>query len=465
MICPARTTRRPARNTVFTGVLLGLGLLASAPASAASAVFLTGVTSDSSQQTGSIDRMAASLGRENVCKADTDDPKSLLAMAKFELNKMLVRVGASEDFSSESMSALEETYDAYCGGEAVAGLQPYVVMYHECMMRYEAEDNSNAIRLVAGNEDATMESVIHSEREGTTMNLNQMMSAGAPFLTGGISSEIQMQPTGNSRNILNLSAAEHTYTLNAGMGGVLGGMGQVESTGIVWTAQNAPGMDIVRTFSDRFENVLKSGAAGSLMSGLLASTAGMSKHGIPLAMDQNVKAPMGIEVDSKTEMRAISVDSVAPDLCEQTIIPTGYTVTDAGEQLQASSEELSAGMAELNQAMESLTPEQREALSGLGLGSLVPGMNQDQPAAAPAGSSAPSSNRSASRSSDLMTDNLLQSIQLHLQALNIEPGNTSGEMDLNTQIAISQFQAKKGMKPTGEASPQLLGVLAAEVDK
>jgi len=36
---------------------------------------------------------------------------------------------------------------------------------------------------------------------------------------------------------------------------------------------------------------------------------------------------------------------------------------------------------------------------------------------------------------------------------------------LNIPIAISQFQASKGMKPTGEVSPQLLGILAAEIDK
>ena len=36
---------------------------------------------------------------------------------------------------------------------------------------------------------------------------------------------------------------------------------------------------------------------------------------------------------------------------------------------------------------------------------------------------------------------------------------------LETTIAISQFQAEKGMKVTGEVTPQLIGILAAEVDR
>jgi hypothetical protein len=59
---------------------------------------------------------------------------------------------------------------------------------------------------------------------------------------------------------------------------------------------------------------------------------------------------------------------------------------------------------------------------------------------------------------------LVQQIQMDLKNLGYDPGNTNGEMTLETTIAISQFQAERGMAVDGEASPQLAGVLAAAVD-
>ena len=69
-----------------------------------------------------------------------------------------------------------------------------------------------------------------------------------------------------------------------------------------------------------------------------------------------------------------------------------------------------------------------------------------------------------SLSSALMTDNLTQSAQNMLQALGYDPGDTDGELAIETTIAISQFQAEQGLEVTGEVTPQLLGVLAAAVD-
>ena len=63
-----------------------------------------------------------------------------------------------------------------------------------------------------------------------------------------------------------------------------------------------------------------------------------------------------------------------------------------------------------------------------------------------------------------MSDNMTQSVQKHLQALGYDTGNTGGELSTETVIAISQFQAEKGMEVTGEVTPQLLGILGAEVD-
>jgi peptidoglycan hydrolase-like protein with peptidoglycan-binding domain len=56
-------------------------------------------------------------------------------------------------------------------------------------------------------------------------------------------------------------------------------------------------------------------------------------------------------------------------------------------------------------------------------------------------------------------------VQKHLMALGYDPGNTDGNVSTETIIAISQFQAEKGLEVTGEVSPQLAGILSAEVDK
>jgi hypothetical protein len=60
--------------------------------------------------------------------------------------------------------------------------------------------------------------------------------------------------------------------------------------------------------------------------------------------------------------------------------------------------------------------------------------------------------------------NLVQIIQGHLTSLGYTPGNTNGELDKMTVVAITQFEASKGMPITGQATPQLAGILAAAVD-
>lgn len=100
-----------------------------------------------------------------------------------------------------------------------------------------------------------------------------------------------------------------------------------------------------------------------------------------------------------------------------------------------------------------------------GDGPSIPGMSsQPAPAPAPAPSAAAAPPPSGPSSAELTTSDVTQSVQLHLEALGYDVGNTDGEMDTTTVISISQFQAEKGMEITGEVTPQLLGVLGAEVD-
>ena len=60
-------------------------------------------------------------------------------------------------------------------------------------------------------------------------------------------------------------------------------------------------------------------------------------------------------------------------------------------------------------------------------------------------------------------DALTQMIQQDLTALGYSTGGTDGEMNVQTAVAISQFQAENGLDVTGEASPQLAGVIKSKV--
>jgi peptidoglycan hydrolase-like protein with peptidoglycan-binding domain len=120
-------------------------------------------------------------------------------------------------------------------------------------------------------------------------------------------------------------------------------------------------------------------------------------------------------------------------------------------------------MQQLNEAMQQMTPEQRQMMEQFGLG----GMMQQAPAANLATQSADATSATSAMpsSEELYSDDLTQMVQNHLDALGYDTGNTSGEMSLETTIAISQFQAEKGLDVTGEVSPQLAGMLSAEVDR
>ena len=61
-------------------------------------------------------------------------------------------------------------------------------------------------------------------------------------------------------------------------------------------------------------------------------------------------------------------------------------------------------------------------------------------------------------------DPLVKAIQQDLVALGYDPGNTQGELSTPTVVAISKFQAENDLEVTGEATPQLAGILAAKRD-
>lgn len=64
-----------------------------------------------------------------------------------------------------------------------------------------------------------------------------------------------------------------------------------------------------------------------------------------------------------------------------------------------------------------------------------------------------------------IADELMQKIQQDLVTLGYDPGNVEGKATDETIAAIAQFQAERNMPVTGEPSPLLAGIVAAEVSK
>jgi peptidoglycan hydrolase-like protein with peptidoglycan-binding domain len=62
-----------------------------------------------------------------------------------------------------------------------------------------------------------------------------------------------------------------------------------------------------------------------------------------------------------------------------------------------------------------------------------------------------------------IADDLTKIIQQDLVTLGYDPGNTDGEATTQTIVAISKFQAENDLDVTGEASPQLAGVIKAAI--
>jgi hypothetical protein len=266
----------------------------------------------------------------------------------------------------------------------------------------------------------------------------------------------------------------------------------VNSTGHAWIVPDAPGADVIATFFANFrDHVAPAAGMGSLMAGMMRQMAALTTIGIPVETTQKTQVGAGTMMssfgadsgESTSEIKRIMVSpNAASGRCARTVLPENVEVVDinammagaggqpggnapgaAGmsgmtpEQQAEAAAAMNQASAAMQDAMDQMTPEQQDMLRNMGIA--VPGTAAA--AANPAGGAAKSG---APSSDSLMTDNLTQTVQLHLQALGYDVGNTDGTASIETTIAISQFQAEKGMTVTGEVTPQLAGILAAEVD-
>lgn len=62
-------------------------------------------------------------------------------------------------------------------------------------------------------------------------------------------------------------------------------------------------------------------------------------------------------------------------------------------------------------------------------------------------------------------DDLTMMVQTDLATLGYDAGDASGETTTKTIVAISKFQAEHNLEVTGEVTPQLAGILKAEINK
>lgn len=269
-------------------------------------------------------------------------------------------------------------------------------------------------------------------------------------------------------------------------------LGRIISDGKAHLVSDFPGSDVIGKFYLNFRNeVVPALQAGSLMTQLFEQMADLADRGVPVHTEQTITMGGGLmtmigsagagegstSTNTVTHVGVWEGGAAENALCGHSVAPEGWEQSSLDEMMAGAAggqggsgstltaeqqAQVNQGTAAMQQALSGMTDEQKAALSGLGLEGLIPGIGAE-PAAAPAGATA-SAASSAPSSDSLMTDDITQSVQKHLQALGYDTGNTDGTLSNETVIAISQFQFEKGMDVTGEVTPQLLGVLGAEVD-
>jgi hypothetical protein len=352
-------------------------------------------------------------------------------------------------------------------------VQPFVITYAYCRMAMYTPTHAMDIHLPPGGGNGTMSMADHGAREVVVATLRRTLNATSGVLGSGWTDGLTMKETGAEGERIGYPVRQYTFESSSAVGtgavgaALPGSAVKVRNSGTLWASPDVIGAPIVQAFYERLtREVQPNGGAMSFFGGLINNMAGMLRYGIPLEIDQTSSSSiMGIKRvsgRSKNYITGVRLVDFYPEWCNESLMPTSYAVTDIDKELSdaiGGAGGVDGAMADYNESLEKMSPADRALLEGMGVGNMV----ESQMRAAGGMDDSPTA-LAGPTSADLTTDNLLQSVQLHLEALGISPGNTDGEASLQTAIAISQFQAEKGLEVTGEASPVLLGVLAAEVD-
>ena len=262
-------------------------------------------------------------------------------------------------------------------------------------------------------------------------------------------------------NVVNFMRGETTGGPGAAMMGGLAGLGKISMTskGTAWIASDVPGLDVMQAFYNSYSTQVRPQAGGAnMMSGMIDQLAAIAAVGMPLWIKQTVKSKTAFMIGPKgTTTSTITNVLVTPGeagaRCEDSPIPADYEVINLSEVL--------AGTQQGNAGSASGASVQRPGVMSTLRSMFSRNGQQAGDVAAEVNSQNASSGQS---SSDLTTSNLTQSVQMHLQALGYDPGNTEGALSDQSQVAIARYEYERKMEVTGQVSPQLLDALASEVD-
>ena len=398
----------------------------------------------------------------------------------------------------------------------------FTITYSSCRMTMETRvqgpngpgqsTNALVINMPQGASTAEMLAADLVKQEAVLMEMTSRIDQANQVIGQGWSDQIQMTLVGPPSTINGYDTEKFSFEYNSGLGDPdmgeiltmnegdvasgaigpqqLGNLVAVESSGEAWIAPSAPGIDIVRSFYENLTSRFSPDAGGtSFMGGMINNLVGLLQYGVPVKIEQTttsrVMGRVAARGDSSSTIANIRVRDLPSDWCSRPLtLPSNYEITDVNQQMSeamsgasggpaaagGANPDMDAAMQQYQDALAGMTDEQRQMLESMGMGNMMSqygggapgGSPAGAPGAGPAGSSGAASG--ATSSADLMGSSVDESVSNHLQALGYDTGS-GGSSDLYTAIAISQFQAERGMAVTGEASPQLLGILSSEVDQ
>ena len=488
-------------------------------------VALTGITFDSASKMDlSPQQEAAFEAFKDFCSNnDREDLETLYTNAEVFAAQKLLEAGmgfATAYFPDEaSIDKMLDAVDNECNREEEADSFGFTkLIYSECRMTMDGMTGQLDLKIPNGS-DGHM--IAFDGTEGVRINLSQRVQDVSGVVGQGWSSDVQWQSgPGETVERAGYPATSAQFEYSVGMGpgygtalaasqqAAQGGMGtqeylqQMESAGLDqsqglqmlsgmvsnkvtgwgYFSTAVPGIDIVQSFYRNFaESVSPSGELSSFFGGMLNSSVALLEKGLPLEMhttlETKVLGKTVISGESMSGIYSVELVNLPSDWCSRSFIDES-NVTDIDAQLQQalsgspSGGPGAASAAAANPGLPGDQPGLGQVLGGLGqiFGNMAGGASGAGGAASSAGAAAATAAPQAaapagpSLSSALMTDNLTQSAQNMLGALGYDPGNTDGELSIETSIAISQFQAEQGLEVTGEVTPQLVGILAAAVD-
>ncbi len=428
------------------------------------------------------------------------DPALATLLQRVEFALQMKGIDVFRDFQRY----LDSAEEALCKDIDTDYFSHFTITYAHCRMTMRTRNQTMEIHMPPGSSSAYMLAVDHEKQEGAMADLVRDLQRTTPVTGQGWSSGVSMTPLGISEEYLGYTTHKYKYEYTAGMGGLGTQPGMdwiarkisVKNEGKASIAPAVEGDSIPKRFYWNLATQVQpaSGASG-FFSGLIMNMVGLMQHGLPLSIESKVTSKiMGKSVisgDSLSVITDVSLKPMPSGYCEQDIVPPDFEITNVGEEIEKalaqqggsagsapgmpSNAEMEAAMQQMEEAMAQMTPEQKQMMESMGLGDMMgmggaaavggsAGAAQPPPASAPTPSPSKKAGSQDSLSAALQGKNLTETAKNYLQVLGYDTGEGGGEMNLETTIAISQFQAENGMEATGEVTPQLIGVLAAKVD-